>query len=87
MEKVNCLFDNSEFIPFEHINYSMIDLVDLASTKKKDLDELMEEKYNYQKEKDETSILVDNKLGIIREKELGKEEKAKVLVKTNNEKK
>ncbi len=88
MERINSLFDKREkIVPFEHINYSMVDLVDLASSRKKNLDELMEIKYNYQKEKDEASILVDNKLGIIREKELGKEEKAKVLVKKNNEKK
>ena len=86
INQVESFFTKEEFIPLEHINYSMTDLIDLAILQKDELDSHMQEKFNYQKDKYEVNILVDNKLNIIKENELGKEEKAHVLVKTNNEK-
>ncbi len=83
ISRINCSFNNQEFIPFEHINYSMSDLVSLASFEKDELDSLLETKYHYEKEKDEINILVDNKLNILKENE---KDSSKVLVKKNNEK-
>ena len=86
MLRVNCSFNNQEFIPFEHINYSMEDLVTFASFEKEELDNILESRYNYEKEKDEINILVDNKLNILKENKKEKDGKNKVFVKTNNEK-
>lgn len=86
INKVNAILTKEEHIPLEHINYSMIDLVNLGIEKKEELDSFMEERFNYQKEKDEVNILVDNKLNIIKEKELEKEDKKHILVKKANEK-
>ena len=85
MGKMNSIFDKQEYVLLEHINYSMSDLVTFALDEKEKLDNVMEEKFNYQKEKDELNILVQNKLNLIAEKEIEKE-KGHILVKTNNEK-
>ena len=64
-----------EFNFIEHINFQMDDLLDFVISKKESLDNLLEIKYHYEKEKHEESILVENKLKLLKEKE---EEKKRV---------
>ena len=73
--ELNTYFSKSEFIPFEHINYSLFELTNIAIMEKNDLDENMKNELNYQKEKDELNILTDNKLNILKEKETKNSEK------------
>ena len=81
--EINSYFNDLEFIPFEHINYQLSDLVDLAIQEKTDLDEVMKVRFAYQKEKDELNILTDNKLNIIKEKELDNKGRQYVYVNKN----
>ena len=84
--RVNALIRKKDFIPLEHINYLMLDLIEYSELEKNDLDEIRKEMYNYEKEKDELSILVDNKLGILKEKEIKKHDKQKNYIKAQKEK-
>ena len=76
-----------EFVFTDHINYRMEDLVsgqgniiDGITAKKNVLEEILSRKYHYSKDSHEESILVDNKLGLIMEKE--NQKKGPVKVKT-----
>lgn len=85
---LNALLTKEEFIFKEHINYQMDNLIDDTFNKKEELESNLKRIYNYDKKKDENSILVNNRLSIMKEKEdAKKKEKGPVLVKKANEKK
>jgi len=69
MNRLTCMLQNQEFVFSDHINYRMVDLLDATSTKKSELESILESKYHYRKEGHEASILVNNKLDLLYEKE------------------
>ena len=75
MNYLDCKLTKQEYNFIEHINFQMDDLLDSVISKKEKLDNLLEIKYHYEKEKHEESILVENKLKLLKEKE---EEKKQV---------
>ena len=82
---LNCKLKDEEYIFIEHINYPLEDLLLATNNKKQELESILEMKYHYKAEKHEESILVNNKLTILEEKEEQKNHpKEHVLVKTNN---
>ena len=87
VNQLYCTLTKQECLFIDHINDKMSDLLEDSISKKKELESLLEEKYHYQQEKHEASILVNNKLNILKEKEeeRNKENESKVLVKKNSE--
>lgn len=75
MNYLDCKLTKQEYNFIEHINFQMDELLDSVISKKEKLDNLLEIKYHYEKEKHEESILVENKLKLLKEKE---EEKKQV---------
>ena len=71
--RIKGIITKEKEMPIEHINYQLDSLLTWTKDKKEELDNLLISKYNYQKEKHEASILVDNKLYIL----LGKKEEKK----------
>lgn len=82
INKLSCKFNGENYISIDHINYPLDDLILATEKKKKDMEIFLEQKYNYKSEKHEESILVNNKLEIIKEEEMEKNNH-RVLVKTN----
>jgi len=80
LNRINGLLTNDEYVFIDHINYRMDDLLEATINKKKELESFLESKYQYKSEEHEESILVDNKLSILKEKE-DKKDDAKVLIK------
>jgi hypothetical protein len=82
---VQSILTHKEFIPFEHINFSMIDLIDYVEVQKEGIDDILIRRPNRPKEENELSILVSNKLNILKETELERtDERDRVLTKKNN---
>lgn len=79
LNKVNCHLNKEDFIPIEHINFKMVDLLEAVSYKKEELSETMKKKYNI----DIKDQLVEDKLNnmILTEKN-----NSKVLIKQKNKK-
>lgn len=69
LEFINGHLNEREIMMIEHINYSLDDLLEKTIAKKKEVESSLKEKYNYQEDKHESAILVDNKLMLQTEKE------------------
>ncbi len=78
------IFNHEDYISLDHINISMESLLTMLISKKEEFDVLLKDRYHYQKEKHENSVLTDNKLAILMEEELIRLGKHKQLVKKNN---
>lgn len=63
LNKVNCHLKKEQYIPIEHINFRMNDLLDAVVVKKEELGKTMMSKYNI----DITNQLVDDKMSILLE--------------------
>ena len=79
---LNCLLNDEEYISVDHINFKMSDLISAAIIKKECLEETLINKYNYQRDKHQANILVDNKLNLLLEEE-EKKIGSHILVKRN----
>ena len=66
---INSVITKREYVFIDHINYQMMDLINGVISQKEELDEFVEKKYNIKQEDNEKSVLVSNKLEILKEKE------------------
>lgn len=84
---LGAMLTKQEFVFKEHINYKLEDLIDETANKKAEVESFLTEKFNYNSEKHEQSILVNNKLDILREKEMErkKENGSLTLIKKREE--
>ena len=80
LNQIDCVLNKKDMFYLDYINYPYQDLVEMTINKKREVDENLKEKYHYQVEKHEPSILVDNKLNILLEEEKAKKQ-ARQLVK------
>lgn len=71
-----------EFLLEEHINYPMNELLEATINKKNELNNILKSKFNYKEEENEASILVDNKIDILKKKEEERNnDKSHILIK------
>ena len=69
LNMLECMLNKKEFIFVSHINDAMDSLLEKVIMKKNIVEESIEEQYHYEPDKNEKSILVDNKLEILKLKE------------------
>lgn len=83
---INAKITKKEYYFIDHINYQMNDLIATTMAKKEELDLLLEKTYHIKMNENQNSILVNNKLDLMIEKEeerVSNIEKGKVKIKKN----
>lgn len=81
---INAKITKKEYLFIDHINYQMDDLIATTKAKKEELDLLLEKNYHIKMNENQNSILVNNKLDLMMEKEeerVSNLEKGKVKIK------